>query len=315
MFSQLNADCQGRISSYFGYLGLMNYRSTSKTNYNNIKLDFREFFIKKLLHFKVVPDKNLAEQFCDKLKETGAIVAGGFILDILDGTSDSNDIDIYDLSVRDERSQDYRMSDWFNGFEDNTRLQFTKYLYQADFEVIQARLGPDTIIRPYVHKSLKSEIKERFDIKDKGPLWEVLDYKQSKQIKHYVQIIPIFMEKGGIPQFIKSTFDLEICQNYFDGKRVYLKNINKLIKKFDYIKCNTKFFFSIYQDVKDKSEKTTMKRMEKYRARGFNIQYHPQYQEMKIEINNIVGNYDYGRKFDIWKHIATGEINLSKYDL
>lgn len=315
MLTKLNVDCREQIFSYLGYLELLNYRSTSKDNYANIKLDFREFFIKKLLQLRVIPDKQSALQFCNKLKETGACVAGSFILDILYGTSFSNDIDIYDKSLKDERRQDYRMSDWFNGFEDNSKLQFTKYLYQGGFESISAQLGPDVIIRPYVHKSLAPEIKDRFGIKDDKPLWKVLNLQQSKEIKHYIQIIPIFMEKGDISQFIKATFDLEICQNYFDGERVYLKNLDKLIKKTDYIKCNTKFFFSIYQDAKDISEETTTKRIEKYRSRGFDIQYHPQYDQMKQEINEIVGNYEYGRKFDIWKHIATGEIDLTKYDL
>lgn len=331
MFAQyINEDCQNIILSKLPYLDMLNYKMTNKSNYQSVILNFRERFIQKLLQCQVVPSFQLANQFCDKLYETGAKIAGSFVLDVLYDKCDSSDIDIYDSTLfrnqsiyeyGEDYTVGYKIDDFFKEFEDNHRLKFTQFLYQAGFLSLGFHTGPDVIFRSFAHQSLWPGIKERFRIID---IYDTphhnLRGEDISQIKHRIQIIPIAMEvkegeKNFIPRFIKATFDLEICQNYFDGKNVYIKNYDKLVKKYDYIKSNSKFIFSIYQSEKDKSEESTMKRMSKYTERGFKISLHPQYNQMKQEIDDIIDKeYKHGRHYDIFKHIANGEIDLSKYD-
>lgn len=317
LLQYLNHDCQDKIFTYLGYLDVLNFKLINRFNYQGMILNFHDFLIRRLLQDRIVPTKELAIEFCDKLKETGACVAGSFILDILYNTDFSNDIDIYDRSIL-TTNWNVKPDDWFQGFNDDSRLKFTQYLYQAGFVSINQQMGPDVIIRPYIHNFLVPEIKERFNIKEEKLRDSNLYSKLGNELKHYIQIIPIAMEseeKSFISKFIKATFDLEICQNYFDGEKVYLKNMNKLNGKFDFIKANTKFIFSIYQSIKDRSEESTIKRMEKYNARGFHITKHPLYEEMKKEIDNIVNDgYENGRNFNIYKYIANGMIDLSRYD-
>jgi hypothetical protein len=134
-----------------------------------------------------------------------------------------------------------------------------------------------------------------------------------KDFRHNLQIIPI--GTAYIPQFIKATFDLEICQNYFDGERIYIKNINKLIIKYDQIRPNTKFMLSFYLSDKDDSENNTLKRIKKYTERGFDIIRHPQYDIIQKEINDIIiAGYEVSDKYyNIYQHIISGEIDLSRY--
>lgn len=49
---------------------------------------------------------------------------------------------------------------------------------------------------------------------------------------------------GNIYDFVENTYDLNICKNIFDGKRLYIKNINELITRSTTInnKCITNNF-------------------------------------------------------------------------
>lgn len=139
-------------------------------------------------------------------------------------------------------------------------------------------------------------------------------------------------ERSVIPRFIKSTFDLDICQNIFDGKKLQLKNLNKLIYKYDYIKPNTRFMLTVYEQEEKNEEEATKNRMKKYLGRGFNIKLHPQYDEindfviniLKLKKYNMWGhqnctiadhNHKYDRHQNNIKYVDNGEIDLSIYDI
>lgn len=320
----MNQDCQNVILSYLCYVDQLSYKMTNKSNFKLITLDFKKLFIDKLLECQVVPSYQLAKQFCKQLYQTGAKVAGSFILDILYNTNFHNDIDVYTKTNYNENncptkcyihnnihfSHHSAVEDYFDSWDDH-RMQFLQYLYQAKFECIVAGSTPDIRIRSYIHQSLIPSIREKYKIA--GQTLHNIDNDRLEEIKHSLQIIPIAMP---IRRFITNTFDLEICQNYFDGKHVYLKNLTKLFKKYDYIKPNTKFMFNIYLDNKEKSHDSVLERMIKYDHRGFNIKLHPQYEIMDKEIDNLVKDgYVNDRNYDIFKHIINGSINLSKYDL
>lgn len=331
LLQYIDNDCHNKILSYLCYLDQLCYKMINKTSYEKVMLNFRELFIKRLLQHEVVPNYDLAIQFCDKLNETGAIIAGSFIIDVLCGTDVANDIDCYDLTTYNEgnlvhrrqilNSEKYNngvtVGDFFHDFGDQQRLCFTQYLYQADFWCIEAGSTPDIRIRSYVHSSQASKVRKGNDLERNPYLLPNVDPEKRKNFRHSLQIIPIGMvgEHDNIKRFINATFDLEICQNYFDGKRVYIKNLHKMVKRFCEIKPNTKFMFSVYIGEKDRVEHSVLERINKYMKRGFNIKLHPQYNKMKEDIDNLVNNgYDHGRNYDIWKHIATGEVDLSKYD-
>lgn len=311
MLAQFDIDCRDNIISYLCYIDLLNVKLISKTDYKIVKLNFRELFIKRLLQHEVLPNYNLAVQFCDKLKETGAVISGSFILDVLYDTNFHNDLDLYDNSMI---TNDNCLMDGYNS-KNSDILKFTQYLYKANFNCVDSVGGQYVKIRSFMHDSQLEKVRVEDKHWRRSPyVMANIDDKKLKQYRHCLQVIPIAVNKGGIQQFIKATFDLEICQNYFDGERVYLKNITKLVKKTDKIKANTKFLLSYYVSDIDDAENNTEKRIIKYRERRFDIVKHPLYETMKKDINNIVAEaHNNDRYYNVFKHIANGEIDLSRY--
>lgn len=82
--------------------------------------------------------------------------------------------------------------------------------------------------------------------------------------------------------YINATFDMEICKNFFDGEKLYIKSWNKLINRSDYIKPNG-LLMEYYVDT-SKVKELSFNRLKKYKERGFNVQLHPKYDEIKTFI-------------------------------
>lgn len=357
-----NFDCLNLISKNLSCIDILCFKYTCKYLSLNIILpNFKDIFIKRLLEGNVVPTIKDALQFCDNLYNTRAYVAGSFILDCLYNTNYHNDIDIYDQTGLDNRSSDIY---WFDK-DNKTNLKFTQTLYKLGFTTVGNISETDGHLRSFINNSNpecvynnnpKKHAYKRFDIK-------------TRRCKNNIQIIPIDLklidnERSTIPRFIKSTFDLDICQNYFDGINLYIKNIDKLIYKYDFIKPNTKFMRQVYyienedelkNRLEDKNElgnelenedeskimivdynnqeyyenKNTENRVNKYINRGFDVKYHPKYDEIKLYIQEKLennkhckvhtclssGNCTYQNHYrDNIRLIADNSINLSIYD-
>lgn len=352
-----NVDCSNYVCQFINYIDIICYKSLNKIHYKHIVLpDFKQIFMNKLVECEVVPSSDEAILFCKALYDTGAYVAGSFILDCLLGTNYHDDIDIYDqtgmdytidndgninyndpayfrysksinLYLRqylDYKEVDYTVdSDGNINYDDpkyykeftSNNLKFTQYLYNANFENIKCTSAVVPILRSYINKSssdYKPTLKNDF----------ILGNNNIDNLKNTIQIIPVDMkikhgQRSVIPRFIKASFDLEICQNIFDGNMVYIKNLDKLVRKYDYIKVNTMFTVAVYSSYgpmyKDYKKEVTMKRMVKYCDRGFDIQLHPQHEEMHEVVNRLYSIHNSAS--DYIKYIDDGTIDLSKYDI
>jgi len=94
-----NLDCLSLILYKISYVDNLNFRLTCRDAKNVPLPKFRDIFIKRLLEHNIVPSYNDAIKFCNNLYETGAYVAGSFILDCLYDTNYHRDIDIYDQTT------------------------------------------------------------------------------------------------------------------------------------------------------------------------------------------------------------------------
>ena len=338
-------DCWSVILNKVSFVDRLSFSKVSKSS---IKLfpSFKDIFIKRLLQHQVVPSYQDALLFCDALYNTGAYVAGSFIVDCLYDTNHHQDIDIYDQTdpvdlveritgrprpiiddsnrprpnIDDSNSDDsndevmiieqyYEVNDIFNDYYKNN-LKFTQALYRLGFTAMNNSHG-SPCLRSFLHQSY--------------PNWEKIKHSYPtdhliKNIPNTIQIIPIGLklhdERSFIPRFIHASFDLEICQSMFDGRHLSIKNMDKLIHRYDFIKPNLRFMVSVYPIDKETEEIDTDIRMQKYIDRGFDIQRHPKYHKIDHDVQNILisnkystGNYQYNIKY-----IETGEIDLSVYD-
>jgi hypothetical protein len=352
MLDILIGDCINNIKYSLSYIDLLCYKLTNKSNHNKMILpDFTDVFIKRLLQHNIVPSLEDAKLLCDNLYNTGAYIAGSFILDCLYDTNYHGDIDIYDQTGLDlipknksemlnheeccqeekDRKYEYTSGDTFKDFE-SKNLQFMQSLYKLGFRGVHHTSSPDPIIRKFLYKT--NPIIEEKIYKDYPSDFSI---KEKETSNDCIQIIPINMnlkpnERSVIPRFIKSTFDLDICQNIFDGEKLQIKNVNKLIYKYDYIKPNTRFMLTVYEQQEKDEEEATKKRRDKYLARGFNIDFHPEYDKintfiidmLKLKKYNFMGHQnciisDYEHKYDRYqnniKYVDNGEIDLSIFDI
>ena len=126
-------------------------------------------------------------------------------------------------------------------------------------------------------------------------------------------------QRSFIPRFIKASFDLEICQSLFNGKNLYIKNLDKIINKYDFIKPNTRFMESVYPRDDERADISTKNRMMKYKERGFDIKLHPHYDEINYFIKNTLKINKYNtvnfkdRRQNNIKYLDNDEIDLSRY--
>jgi hypothetical protein len=302
-----NDDCLSLILSDLCYVDQLSLKLSC---HNRIILNFKKIFIQRLIKDKIVPEE-LTNQFCDELYKTGAYVAGSFILDCLYDTNHHNDIDIYDQTELQVSCQGQIpfIADCFGfGYRDDN-LQFTQALYKMGFFSKHNTCGASPLLRNYLHSNFYNEV-------------EVASYKSSGceyvyDIKNKIQIIPIGLtpnKKSFIPKFINASFDLDICQSIFDGEKIYIKNVNKIIEKYDYIKPNTRFMLTVYPQQINVINDVTDLRMKKYQEKGFNIQKHPKFNEINQHIQDIIESNRY-KNFHHYmiNYIDDGSINLSYY--
>lgn len=320
MLLYLDLDCLLIILSKVSYVDNISFRFTCKYCKNIPLPNFKNIFIKRLLRHRVVPSYEDSLKFCDNLYNTGAYVAGSFILDCLYDTNCHQDIDIYDQTnpVDYQHSNSYVHNDMFKFGDD--KMKFTQSLYSSGFVYVDDENDdPNIVVRRFLHKSYPGLERKL-----------IIDGNDSKyttpETNDCIQIIPIGLtlknnERSVIPRFISASFDLEICQSVFDGHNIHIKNINKIIRKYDFIKPNTRFMLSMYPDEDYRDEFLegrilTAKRMDKYISRGFNIRYHLQYDEIDNFIKETLKSKKYVHKMSHYniKYIDSGEIDLSKYD-
>ncbi len=304
-----NDDCLSEILN----IDQLSLKLTCK---NKMMLNFKNIFIKRLLDNHIVPTIELGILFCENLYETGAYVAGSFILDCLYDTNHHNDIDIYDQTSliplythRDkyDNMTTYKGIDDLFGFGDSdiNNLKFTQKLYKMGFISRHNTCGPNPLLRNYIHSLLH--------------IVDDIDSHNIYDIKDKIQIIPIGLtpknERSFIPRFISASFDLEICQNIFDGNHLYIKNVNKLLEKYDYIKPNTRFMLNVYPEQTDSINLVTDNRMQKYIKKGFKIQRHSKFDEINQYIKYIIdaNKYSDGNRHYLINYIDDGSINLSNY--
>lgn len=291
-----------------------------------------------------------ATDFTDNLFKCGAYVSGSFMLDCLYDTDYHNDIDVYDEA---DPNKTYMgdITQWRSVFKFGDRYnRFNQYLYRANFmnsensdtgkeaKVIRNYLfmPPNLIDSRVDHRNVKlrePNDNERYFIGDDGKY--IYPIAQHHLYRHAVQIIPLCTQipehlrsrveghhyKLSIPGTIYATYDLDICKNVFDGKNLYVRSWSKLFKRKDYIKPNTRLLMRQYSHTTKHSEDTVDWRRAKYLQRGFTIDLHPQFNEMKqiidLKLNNLPGRLEYNRYHpdlqDVITYIIDRQINLDTY--
>ena len=216
------------------------------------------------------------EELLKVIKENDAIITGSFILACINNTVDYNDVDIYE-----------------NTKDNYGRL--SKYLFNQE----------DTSFREANKKS--GEWKYKVELYNE--CYNVRDFMVQGTNLQHIRI------ECDVRKYINNVFDLDICKNFFDGSRLYIRSTHKLIEKYDYIKPNAQLM-ELYMgaDLETKLED----RLKKYTLRGYNIRRHPKFDEIVAYISNAK---EYNRSVNLptfkyaYDLVSNNLINLDLYYL
>ncbi len=218
------------ISELLCYVDQYALRLTSRDFSNIIKQDF-----KKIIDSELSKHMSDIDDFYQILMISKAVISGSFIIACLYGTSDYNDIDIFDiLDNQENRWSITKLSNYLN-------TNFKNEIHKMDYGVY--------IIR-------------NFNLKD-------------------ITLQHISTRTDSI-SYIDESFDLDICKSYFDGKKLVVKSWDKLIARLDFIKPSG-LLMQHYANAYDILEQST-KRVNKYKGRGFDIKFHPEYYKMTKKV-------------------------------
>ncbi|CAK7994775.1 Hypothetical protein POVR1_LOCUS299 [uncultured virus] len=257
--------------------------------------------------------KILRYNFLEELYLSGGSISGSFLLDCLYGTDYHNDIDIYEPDDCDTYTSENVSTGYFEFGGSNVR--FTQFLYQSGFyqrgysRFSDQGSGSDQV------RSFRTETME--------------------DPRNHLQVIVLKMRaKSGsrscVPQFVNSTFDLDICKCLFNGRDLMIRSWKKLMYRYDYIKCHMHGVIFSYpyegcdgrlgyadrDEIIDQS--VTEKRLVKYSSRGFNIQHHPEIPQIINMLLNVVGDPKYQPKTENgcpYRAVTDGQINLDQFYL
>ena len=253
--------------------------------YNDGKILTREDMI-RYESIKELVKKVLASNLMNDIEKLGGHIAGSFILDCLYDTDYSNDIDIYCPCVSYDRET----------HQSPDRLSY--YFFNAGFNV--KCNGDDNDSRTGVG------------------IITVMDTSKKIQIIN-VPMAKLDGEKSCISRFINATFDMDICKSNFNGEKLQVRDMNKLIERYDYIICTAGLVLDIYPNILSKGynilkeqRNITNQRKLKYTNRGFKIKDHPQMKEIIDNISSIIVPQTREAKL---RNIDKGILNLDKYHI
>ena len=247
----------------------------------------------KDMHSIVLDMKNMRRYFLYWLKQSGAIIAGSFILDCLYDTNYHNDIDLYDKMLLTNFRGCFKY-----GEEplDDKGMQFSQYLWIAGF-------------RDGVNCSTTNGLIRKYNSVE-------LSRGEAKKDKNCIQVIPMSIP---IEKCISATFDLDICKSRFNGEKLLVKSWNKLVHRYDQIKINARFVMASYYLKNNNhhyirgpfTEESTKERHDKYIQRGFNIILHPKAPQIEKYIHSCINDK---RDIDGLKLIEQGKFNLELFE-
>lgn len=245
-----------RIAKYLCYIDLFRFLKANPRALGFIRR--KRFDVQAIVEKRLKILGPIGKSILDDMIEYQNVISGSFILQCLYNEDWESDIDIYCLDDSRQLDPDYISPNSFawhlyiNEFANIKQSSNYEFLHVWSRKYESGNF--QKVINHIIIKKESLEIMDDHNIKNKTP-------------KNYSSIF----------HFVDESFDLEICKVVFDGKKLYIKNLDSLIYK----KCKVSLNLDKYIRrgfwpeglISDKIlEDFVRARIEKYKARGFNIE-------------------------------------------
>jgi hypothetical protein len=204
---QLNKEIRGKIQKFIE-------RKTINSIYAKLEELFNSEMTSQKSHPETISQKSQSkenvENFLKALKESHAVISGSFILqNILNESYENSNLDIYVNSRYFDLSQGNMIVE---GFQRNK--------VQTPLDEFLEKILPQEGVG-------KLKIYQAIEYQSCGPNIEfVRRYYNDTQTK-IIQLI--FVNTDNISDYILKYFDFEICKNIFDGKILYIDNLESIL--------------------------------------------------------------------------------------
>lgn len=187
------------------------------------------------------------DEFNNFLIKNNAILGGSFLLQIISNNffedKDEFDIDIFVLKDYDEIIK--------HGFSNIIRNSFIKKLFKEfnktnienfhDFKLYYNDCfyhETENIIIDNKYKNISKCVKDTLiydyinsysDLNNYAKIKQIVNFKTSKELIKQYQLI--FFDNNLTHEHIMSNIDFEFCSNYWNGRELYIKNYESIIKR------------------------------------------------------------------------------------
>lgn len=283
--------------------------------------------IKKIILSQLSKYTDDPEEFLEQLNQYGAIIAGSFILACLYNTDEYHDIDIFEYMPSSKNRLKYGethitpSSEKLNLFyisslyDDTPTDTFRMYLQQKyrTCHMLCSRHAKECRLLGCHNESQYKQLKRRH------PDLDNYVSEMTCTIREYNDIFQHICVPLEPMQYIKRSFDLDICKVAFDGKELYVRDWDKLFSRRDTIRPNA--YIMLYYENSTSFEEIYEKRYNKYEQKGFKIIRHPKHDEMieyMKELSLELYEEDKDRDPDIPRNllyfVKNGQLNLENFD-
>ena len=217
-----------------------------------------------LPRFKIVLEQALgvegAEKLCTLLQETGAIIAGGSVLqafqdaEVNDAVIKKQDIDIY-VPVQTAKS-------FFDAFvRDPVTAILKPYATDREHRIAETSYKSALYCKSFLQKNgikkVYNFIRRKYEITIRGTSRRVVETARS-------EFDVMIVRNRRTPLQVVNNFDLTFCQTWFDGKNIYASHPEDIRQKRGSLQGE-------YVDLFLKGNKFLHKRIDKYGKRGYKI--------------------------------------------
>lgn len=223
------------IASHLCYIDLLSWTIAVPCIKPYIKLvDFNDIILKRLNQLGLD-----GQSFIDHLIKYNNYVSGSFILQCLYNMEWPSDIDVYCMS-----------EDTYLPNLNKSPLGFIKFLKDA------------TLVEP-------------------GSSYELMHFYQRMYTQNNVMINHIMVNPTPIDDLHHDTifkfvdlFDLDFCKVIYDGKKLYIKNLDSLFSRSSVLNVKMDIYIkkAMLKENQDKVYGRLLQRVIKYKSRGFKIE-------------------------------------------
>lgn len=261
----LGSDVITNICYFLPYISIISLRWTCKRlrDFNFIKIRFKDIVIHRL---KLLGAGDLQEA----IVKYEHYISGGFMLQCMYNENWIGDIDVYCCSkYEDYFPEHYKKKP--KG-KDAIRLGFL-------YEWLKSKNQEITVCaNHYDGTPLTSRVYQMFKCKSAVGLTEI-SRREAVEINNQNELYKlnhIIVHKfQTVKEAVHEFFDLSVCKVIYDGDKVFVQNLDKMIKRISTVAIETPKYCGI-----NSLRTTTFMRMLKYQKRGFVIENFDKFYEV-----------------------------------